>query len=196
MRRLTFSPHFRWLMIIVVAVPSLFLFLLSPSLHGATIYKWVDKNGAVNFTDDPGKIPPEYRDQVERVGGEDTSGAKPPISVQSPSQSKSNEEVRGSKKETYGLGPTYWREKARPWNEQLNDATANLDAVNKKIVEKSETISRKYWSPTQYKMNMVELEELKEERSKYQAQIDEANEMLRKLAREAADEGADPQWIK
>ncbi len=193
MRRLTFCPHFGWLKIIVVAVPVLFLFLLSLSAHGVT-YKWVDKNGVVNFTDDPERVPPEYRDQVEREVGEDTSSAKPATSVQSPS--KSSQEVRETRKDTYGLGETWWREKARPWNEQLKDATANLETVNNKIVEKSETISRKYWSPTQYKMNMAELEKLKEERSKYQAQIDEAKEMLRKLAKEAEDEKADPQWIK
>ena len=194
MRRLTFSPHLGWLIIIVVAVPSLFLFLLSPSVHGVTFYKWVDKNGVVNFTDDPGKVPPEYRDQVEREVEEDTASPKSPTPPPRPSQS--SEEVRGSRKDIYGLGEAWWREKARPWNEQLKDATTNLETVNNKIVEKSETISRKYWSPTQYKMNMVELEKLKEERSKYQAQVDEANEMLRKLAKEAEDAKADPQWIK
>ncbi len=194
MRRLPFRPDFGWLIIIVVAVPLLFLFLLSLSAHGVTLYKWVDKNGVVNFTDDPERVPPEYRDRVEREVGEDTSSAKPATSVQGPSQS--SEEVRETRKATYGLGEAWWREKARPWNEQLKDATANLETVNNKIVEKSETISRKYWSPTQYKMNMAELEKLKEERSKYQAQIDEAKEMLRKLAKEAEDEKADPQWIK
>jgi hypothetical protein len=194
MRRLTFSPHLGWLIIIVVAVPALFLFLLSPSVHGVTFYKWVDKDGVVNFTDDPGKVPPEYRDQVEKEVKEDTASPKSPTPVPPPSQS--SEEVRGSRKDIYGLGETWWREKARPWNEQLKDATLNLETVNNKIVEKSETISRKYWSPTQYKMNMVELEKLKEERSKYQAQVDEANEMLRKLAKEAEDVKADPQWVK
>jgi hypothetical protein len=194
MRRLTFSPHLGWLIIIVVAVPALFLFFLSPSVHGVTFYKWVDKNGVVNFTDDPGKVPPEYRDQAEREVEEDTASPKSPTPAPRPSQS--SEEVRGSRKDIYGLGETWWREKARPWNEQLKDATTNLETVNNKIVEKSETISRKYWSPTQYKMNMVELEKLKGERSKYQAQVDEANEMLRKLAKEAEDAKADPQWIK
>ena len=195
MRRLTFfPPHLGWLIIIVVAVPSVFLFLLSQYVNGVTFYKWVDKNGVVNFTDDLTKITPEYRDQAERKVGEDTSNAKPPTSVKSPSQS--SEEVRGSRKDIYGLGENWWREKARPWKEQLRDATANLEAVNNRIVEKSETISRKNWSPTQYKMNVVELEKLKEERSKYQAQIDEAKEMLTKLAKEAEDAKADSQWIK
>ena len=30
----------------------------------ATIYKWIDANGNVGFTDDPEKIPPAYRDSA------------------------------------------------------------------------------------------------------------------------------------
>jgi hypothetical protein len=195
MRRLTFSLHLGWLIIIVVAVPSLFLFLLSPSVQGFTFYKWVDKNGVVNFTDDPRKVPPEYRDQMEReVVEEDTSSSKSPTPGPSPSQS--SEDVRETRKDIYGMGETWWREKARPWNQQLKDATANLEAVNNKIIERSENISRRNWSATQYKMNIVELERLKEERATYQAQVDEAKEMLKKLAKEAQDEKANPDWLK
>jgi hypothetical protein len=194
MKRLTFFLHPVWLIIIVVAMPSLFLFVLLPSVHADTIYKWVDKNGVINFTDDIERVPSQYRNQVEKEVEQDASRAEPPTSAGSPLQR--NEGVRETKKDIYGLGETWWREKARQWNEQLKDATTNLETVNNKIVEKSETMSRKYWSPTQYKMNMVELEKLKEERSKYQAQVNEAKEMLKKLAKEAEDAKADPQWIK
>jgi hypothetical protein len=194
MRTLTFFLHLGWLMIIIVAVPSLFLFLSLPSVHGITIYKWTDKNGVVNFTEDPEKVPPEYRDRVEREVGEDTSSAEPPTTVQSSSQS--SEEIRETKKDIHGLGETWWREKARPWNQQLEDATANLEAVNNKIIEKTENVLGKYSSPTQVNMYNAGLETLKGERAKYQAQVDEAKEMLKKLAKEAQDAKADPDWLK
>jgi len=114
-------------------------------------YKRVDEDGVVNFTDDLNKVPPRYRNQVEREAEEDTSSAEFPTSVQSP-----------------------WREKTRPWNEQLKDATAKLETVDNKIIEKAQTMSGHYWSPT-----MVELEKLKGERSKYQAQVDKPNKMLK-----------------
>ena len=195
MRRLTFSLHLGWLIIIVVAVPSLFLFLLPPSVHGATFYKWKDKNGVVNFTDDLGKVPPEYRDQMEReVVEEDTSSSKSPTPGPSPSQS--SEDVRETRKDIYGMGETWWREKARPWNQQLKDATANLEAVNNKIIERTENVLWKYSSPTQVNMYNAGLETLKGERAKYQAQVDEAKEMLKTLAKEAQDAKADPDWLK
>ncbi len=44
----------------------LILVLVLPLIsYAADIYKWVDKDGSVNFTDDLSKVPPEYRDQVK-----------------------------------------------------------------------------------------------------------------------------------
>ena len=194
MRRLTFFLHLGWLMIIIVAMPSLFLFLSLPSVYGVTIYKWKDKNGVVNFTDDPEKVPPKYRNQVKREVGEDSSSAEPPTSVQRPSQN--SKEVRETRKDIYGIGETWWRDKARPWNQQLKNATANLETVDNKISERSESTGQLYSSPTQRKMNIAELERLKGEREKYQGQVDEAKEMLRKLVKEAKEAKADPDWLK
>jgi len=40
------------------------------------------------------------------------------------------------------------------------------------------------------------LNRLNEEKNKYDAQIAEANDMLRKLSKEAEESGADPDWLK
>ena len=194
MRRWTVLLHLGWLIIIVIAVSSLFLFVSLPSTHGVTIYKWMDKNGVVNFTDAPEKVPPEYRNQVEREVGEDTSSTEPSTSAQSPSQS--SEEARETRRDIYGMGEAWWREKARPWNQQLKDATANLEAVNSKISERTDNFLGKYSSPTQVNMYNAGLERLKGEREQYQAQVDEAKEMLRRLAKEAQDAKADPRWLE
>jgi hypothetical protein len=194
MRRSTFFLHLGWLMIIIIAMPSLFLFLPLPSVYGVTIYKWRDKNGVLSFTDNPEKVPREYRYQVEREVLEDASSAGPPTSVQTPSQS--SEEVRETRKDIYGMSETWWREKAQPWNQQLKDATANLEAVNNKIFEGTKNIIGKYSSPTQVNMYNAGLETLKGERAKYQTQVDEAKEMLKKLAKEAQDAKADPNWLE
>jgi hypothetical protein len=44
----------------------LFLFIFASSAS-ATVYKWVDKRGAINFADDYSKVPPDYRDSVEEL---------------------------------------------------------------------------------------------------------------------------------
>ena len=62
--------------------------------------------------------------------------------------------------------------------------------------ERLEDQSGKFLSPTQWNMNRVENRQLVEERAKYEAQMKEANEMLAKIAKEAEEAKADPQWLK
>jgi uncharacterized coiled-coil DUF342 family protein len=51
-------------------------------------------------------------------------------------------------------------------------------------------------SLTQYQMLSSRLKVLNEEMAKYQAQMDEANKMLDKIAKEAGEAKADPDWVK
>jgi hypothetical protein len=53
----------------------IFVFVTSAS---ATVYKWVDKNGAVNFSDDYSKVPPDYRNKVEEMNTAGTRSSTPP----------------------------------------------------------------------------------------------------------------------
>jgi len=41
--------------------------LIFASSASAAVYKWVDEQGVINFTDDLTKIPPDYRDKAEEV---------------------------------------------------------------------------------------------------------------------------------
>ena len=52
----------------IVKMAILILLVLPPISHAADIYKWVDKDGTVNFADDLDKVPPEYRDKVKTEG--------------------------------------------------------------------------------------------------------------------------------
>ena len=42
--------------------------LLSASSARAEFYRWIDTSGREHYTNDPAKIPSEYRDQVDAVG--------------------------------------------------------------------------------------------------------------------------------
>jgi hypothetical protein len=53
----------------------IFIFVNSAS---AAVYKWVDKNGAVNFSDDYSKVPPDYRNKVEEQNTAGTRSSTPP----------------------------------------------------------------------------------------------------------------------
>jgi hypothetical protein len=58
----------------------LFLFVFTSSAS-ASVYKWVDQGGTVNFVDDYSKVPPDYRDSVEEVS---IPKVKPPTPSQAP----------------------------------------------------------------------------------------------------------------
>ena len=65
--------------------------LIFASSASATVYKWADEGGVVNFTDDYSKVPPDYRNKVEQVSmpkmGRSTPSQAPPGSITVSAQS-------------------------------------------------------------------------------------------------------------
>ena len=57
---------------------------------GAEIYKWVDRDGQVHFTDEYSSIPPDYRDRVQsRPSSPPSETPLPPTSSPKPKKGKS-----------------------------------------------------------------------------------------------------------
>ena len=168
----------------------LLLFFFSPA-YAATIYRWVDGKGSVHFADDYTLVPPQYRDQVKTEEMEDSQQTGTPLPVSPPSQ-KSDE----VKRDAYGMGEDYWRDRVRPLQNQLKEAQANIQSVDAKIKGLSDGISGRFLSSTQRNMYTSELQSLNGESARYEAQANEATEMLNKIAREAEEQKADPAWLK
>ena len=166
------------------------LIFISPA-YAATTYKWIDGQGVFGFTDDFSIVPLEYRDQVSTEVMEET----PSVGVTASPQA-TPKKIEEAKAGIYGLGETYWRERVRPWKDQLKEATENYERVHKKFMESAEALSqRRYGSRTQIKMNIIELDRLNMERMGYEAQIEEAREKLARISNEAKESGVDPEWI-
>jgi len=173
----------------------IFLILLAFAIpaNAATIYKWVDEKGVVNFTDNYNNVPSSYRDQVE-VKHYLTEGVAPPYTLNVPPQKRAE-----SKTDLYGRDETWWREEVHPWREQLKEATENYENVRKQYMEQSQGLSPYNFgkmSLTQYQMLSARLQILNAEMEKYEGQIAEANEMLSKLSQEAKETKADPTWLE
>jgi hypothetical protein len=171
----------------------IFLILLafSSPAYAVTAYKWVDKEGVVNFTDDYSNVPSEYSAQISTEVMEETPSMGVPTSPQAASP-----KIEEAKTDIYGLGETYWKEKIRPWKERLNEAEANYEEARKNFMGSAEELSQKrYGSPTQYKTNIMQLDGLRTEMMKYEAQMTEAKEMLEKLTKQAEEAKADPTWL-
>ena len=177
-------------------IPFFVLLVFASSAYGASVYKWVDKGGVVNYTDDYTLVPRAYLGRLETqvVTEAPAAGAEEGAPSLQKTTPQPKQEV---KTDIYGLGEEYWRERDRPWRERLAEAQANYEVAYKKYMAKSEELSRmRFGSPTQYKMNIIELSELNGERKKYEAEIAEANGMLDKISKEAKDAKADPAWLR
>ena len=161
--------------------------------HAATIYKWVDREGVVNYSDDYSKVPALYRDRVETL--EFFTEREPPKPIPQTTMGI-KEEIRT---DIYGRDETWWRQKARSWKEQLKEATENYERVREEYIRQAEGLSPYNFgkmSLTQYQMLSSRLNILNNDMAKYRAQMDEANEMLEKLSKEAQESNADPAWLE
>jgi chromosome segregation ATPase len=169
----------------------LILLIFAVPVSAATIYKWVDKDGVVNFTDDLEKVPPSYRNRVKVEEGKDSKEeVTPPV----PGEVTRESEQEEAKKDTAGRDEAWWRERLRPWREKLKEATENLEKAQKNFAEKTEEMGRKgLVSRARYQ---EEANKYSEQKKKYDAQIAEANEMLGRLKKEAEETKADPAWLE
>jgi len=166
----------------------LVVLLFAFPLQAGTLYKWVDKQGGVHFTDDLTKVPPSYRNQVETEESKDVPEAVTPSPPQAPDAQK---EIQT---DIYGHDEAWWREKVRPWKEQLKEATGKYEAAQRKFSEETAELSQKgLMSHARHKMLS---DKFKEETAKYETQIAEANEMLRRLSKEAVESSANPDWLQ
>jgi uncharacterized protein YfcZ (UPF0381/DUF406 family) len=171
----------------------LILLTFSMPVYAATIYKWVDKDGVVNFTDDYDRVPPFYRDRVQKEGREDLQEPVPPApSPQTPPPK--GEEART---DIYGRDEAWFRDKVYLWKEKLNAATENYERAQKEFAERAEWLVRvRYGSKTQYEMISYTLSGLTKQLEEYRAQIAEAEKMLDELSKEAERAKANPEWLE
>ena len=168
----------------------LLMVFISPS-YSAIIYRWVDKDGVTNFTDDPNKVPSDYRGQVQKEEIEEATRQEIASKPQADPRKK-----EGRKTDTYGRDESWWKEKVRPWKERLKEASENYEKANQKFIEEAEVLSQfKYGSRTQVKSKIFQLDRTNGERMKYEEQMTEAKEMLKKLAREAEESKTNPDWL-
>ncbi len=79
----------------------------------------------------------------------------------------------------------------------MKTAEANYERAHEGFMQKAEELSlKRFGSPTQYKMKIIELDNAKEEMVKYGEQVAEAKETLEKISKEASEAKANPDWLK
>lgn len=91
----------------------LFMAVFAPSAWPG-FYRWVDRDGREFYTNDPAKIPSEYRNQVVSVETEESR-----VSIGEGTPEAAVPVLSIEHKDINGRGEEYWRERARKLRRQL-----------------------------------------------------------------------------
>ena len=165
------------------------------------IYKWMDRQGNIHFTDNPSHIPSEYRSDVDvekatppapLPTSSDNATPTPPTDAAAPDGLLS----APPPKDRLGRGPDYWQQLAQYWSVQLQqhlqerdrlqllyDYTRHLASYTRDASDRG----RIYADSARIEKAIAEAEE----------QIKEAETMLHTtLPLEARRLGANPEWLK
>lgn len=101
----------------------------SVSSASADFYRWVDRDGKEFFTNEPQKIPVEYRSSAEKVKTDESR-----VSVENKPTSRSiTASSARDHKDKYGRGESYWRKRAMDLRYKLRDKEDERAAVLKEI---------------------------------------------------------------
>lgn len=162
------------------------LVFFAVSAHAAT-FKWVDDQGTLNFTEDPGNIPLKYRKKAVIVGEEEsvadsvTETKEPKIGEKSlePAETKGVapiEKQEKKKAEYGGKSETAWKSEFYRLRSEIKSVDDQLDSRRTQFSDPSKL------SRTQYKNLQYEIKSLEQMRNDLAAK-------LNSLRNEATREG-------
>ena len=169
-------------------------------LAWAQIYKWTDAQGTVHLTDNPSRIPPEYR---SRVTVEHATAPAPPTNPSNEATATPTDPAApgeppspAPQRDRLGRGSDYWRALAQQWSTQLQQSTRERDRLIPlyRYTRQLADSTRDVWDRGRLEAETTRLEKAI---AAVEAQINEAENMLQTtLPLEARQLGADPDWLK
>jgi len=163
------------------------ILLLSASHASAEFYRWVDRDGRENFTNNPAKIPMEYRSRSLPFKTDETRvsvGDNPSVANKMPVSIKEN-------KDKYGRGEEYWHKRSSNLRLKLRDLQNEYDLVLKQLEDQDQE-PKKLGSKKKKADSSVEKKKMKLEKD-----IAKTRKMLEvDLPEEARRAEAYPGWIR
>ena len=175
----------------MIKKPILIIILIfSAQISFAEVYKWVDDQGAVHFTDDLIQVPEKYRSKSNRM-------ELPERSEQGAGSKKENgTSPQSVYKDRLGRGEEYWKGRVEDLRNKL-----------KILEEKAENLRNRYNQLTD-KINLtrssVERGNLRRERDQLKSEIDECRAEIqaakdgleKRIPEEAKTYNAKPDWLR
>jgi hypothetical protein len=189
------------------------LLLFSSAAFGQEVYRWVDEQGTVHFTDDLGQVPEKYREKIQKK----KPPKEPPFTQPTPPQPVTPQSTppqpltprvgmeveKGPgapprQKDILGRGEEWWKAKVNEWNEKLKTAQRNYENSYSEWKSKEQELETAKFKPDSVKRKLkAEIKDLEEKTKGLEKQMDEAKNMLENvLPKQAQDYQANPEWLK
>jgi hypothetical protein len=167
----------------------LFLFFIAGTTF-AEVYKWVDDEGVVYFTDDFNQVPGKYQSEAERIG---LPGEKEETNIDRDLTTKLKEQ---DNKDHLGRGETYWRGLVNEWIRKIGELQNRLGVLRTKYNELTERFNDSKSTAERGSLRR-ERDQIKKEMDQCKNQVEEARNMLeQKIPEEAELYKANPEWVK
>lgn len=153
------------------------------------VWKWVDEQGVVHFTDNADLVPEKHREDIDRM---ELPEEKEAVST----NDKGTEEGREEPRDQYGREEGYWTKRANESREQLEQAQKEYERVrleyNDLVAEYNSTRSR-----VKKRQYQKRIESLQDQLNHRREDIDRLKELLEKaLAEEVERAGAPAERVK
>lgn len=159
----------------------------------SSLYQWTDEKGVVHITDDPGKIPEDYRSRAQKIEVPEEKEPGEQYDRGAPERSTSRESGTAEEAEE-DIRKGEWQDRIRDWKNRLTDAEKRYQELEK---ERSELFTQ--WGIPAYAPADVRLkaEQLEGEMAEVRKKIDEARHMIDEvIPEEARKAGIPPGWLR
>jgi hypothetical protein len=155
------------------------------------LYTWTDDNGGVHITDGLGNVPEQYRPKARKIEdsrkGEAGQGQQTQNVMGGTAGSESEEETEESRK-------AEWQDSIREWKTRLYQAEKRYRELDQQRTELLMSSGGPAYGPIE---NKVKAEQVAQEMTEVQKQIDEARNMLDVVIPEDARKaGVPPGWLR
>lgn len=158
----------------------------------AATYKWVDRNGVLNLTDDPDKVPAEYMKKVRKLPS--VKGGEPAVPV--PQKEEGN--TAGSISSD-GEGELHGGHNEEWWRSSFKTINDELKGLKEKLPDKkaqTEIYRRRWRIFMSGARERVEYYKMKEDVEKDEARVTELEAQLAALQENARKAGVPAEWTK
>jgi uncharacterized protein DUF4124 len=163
------------------------VFFITATAAHADFYRWVDKDGKEFFTNEPEKVPQEYRGGIQTVKPDESrvSVGDKPVATGKPGG------LSGEHKDKNGRGEEYWRRQAANLRSKLRDQQDEYTLVLKELGDQDQK-PRKLTGKKKKSLSGLEKKKLKLEhdiaRTRRKLEVD--------LPEEARRADAYPGWVR